>query len=580
MGIFIFFLIIITIFKKMSKTFSACFTFIALFLIISPGGVNGQENGGVPCAACTVVVGLMEQVEELNANQTIQEIVDGWCDLYPGFFNETCTFLLDEFGETIIDLILEDFTADDVCGAIGICPNVSICRLFPQGNLTLFDKRRKEKVIETKVPPRVLEVVEKFGKPYANSFDSIFDWIYDLLNDKFGEYHEPIFDLDNDNFSLFPTLRGYNWRGKDCNDLLDLYHPGALHNESILDTDANCNGISGFNDFGQSYEELYCSDSGARGTIVMGDSAGAHFHIPPQWVTAKDLNKTTYSGLISIAENEVDWPHYSAYTGYMQSTPEKPVDSIYLRMRERNLCNHRDYQNCGVNGNRAGQMAGSVIKGIARNQTIDKPALVFIELVGNDVCFPDHDLNMMTSVSSFNASTMSYLQYLDTRLPKDSHVVFVGLANGSILWDSLYNRTHPIGVPYADVYDYLNCLEISPCWAWMNSNATIRNTAVERAFNLSQVYSEIIDTYTFENFDMAYYDFPFAQVIQEWEANGGEAWELIEPVDGFHPNQQANALIAEALWNSIMEDHPEFLGEVNPYNADILKKFGDQGGYE
>ena len=28
-----------------------------------------------------------------------------------------------------------------------------------------------------------------------------------------------------------------------------------------------------------------------------------------------------------------------------------------------------------------------------------------------------------------------------------------------------------------------------------------------------------------------------AEVIQEWEAGGGEAWQLIEPVDGFHPNQ-------------------------------------------
>lgn len=25
--------------------------------------------------------------------------------------------------------------------------------------------------------------------------------------------------------------------------------------------------------------------------------------------------------------------------------------------------------------------------------------------------------------------------------------------------------------------------------------------------------------------------------IKKWEANGGKAWQLIEPVDGFHTNQ-------------------------------------------
>jgi acyloxyacyl hydrolase len=32
------------------------------------------------------------------------------------------------------------------------------------------------------------------------------------------------------------------------------------------------------------------------------------------------------------------------------------VDSFYLRVRERNHCNHRDYQNLCVNGARSGAM--------------------------------------------------------------------------------------------------------------------------------------------------------------------------------------------------------------------------------
>jgi len=66
------------------------------------------------------------------------------------------------------------------------------------------------------------------------------------------------------------------------------------------------------------------------------------------------------------------------------------------------------------------------------------------------------------------------LNYLDTVLPEGSHVVSIGLANGSLLYQYGWNQTHPIGVTYETLYDYLNCLEISPCWGWMNSNATIR----------------------------------------------------------------------------------------------------------
>lgn len=45
-------------------------------------------------------------------------------------------------------------------------------------------------------------------------------------------------------------------------------------------------------------------------------------------------------------------------------------------------------------------------------------------------------------------------------------------------------RYHPLGelnqdVKYKDVYTYLNCLQISPCTGWMNSNATLRDLTSE-----------------------------------------------------------------------------------------------------
>jgi len=60
----------------------------------------------------------------------------------------------------------------------------------------------------------------------------------------------------------------------------------------------------------------------------------------------------------------------------------------------------------------------------------------------------------------------------------------------------MHDRIHPIGayrgdVTYAQFYDFFNCLEVSPCFGWMNSNATWRNLTSERAFELNVVYNEV-----------------------------------------------------------------------------------------
>jgi len=158
---------------------------------------------------------------------------------------------------------------------------------------------------------------------------------------------------------------------------------------------------------------------------------------------------------------------------------------------------------------------------------------------------------------------------------------FFGVADGRILYNTLHNRTHPIGYSYEVVYDYLNCLEISPCWVWMNNNGTVRNAGSARAAELSNIYPQIIANHTFNNFDMFYVDFPeaFLAINGRWESLGGETWQLIEPADGFHPNQIAHSLFADFMWNTLMENVPHFLGDVNPNNDLIESLFGDQGGY-
>jgi len=266
-------------------------------------------------------------------------------------------------------------------------------------------------------------------------------------------------------------------------------------------------------------------------------------------------------------------------TAWQNSTSVGPVNSIYLFLRERNLCNHRDYQNLGLNGARVGSIDTDTIHTLARNQTIDRPVLMIYESVGNDVCTGHHTTDRMTTPQEFASAVLDTLNQLDKVLPKGSHIVFIGLVDGRILWDTLWNRTHPIGVPYAQVYEFLNCLYISPCYLWMNENETLRNAASDRAAQLSAVYSQIIANYTFKNFDMIYYPFALPEIIKQWTAMGGQTWQLIEPIDGFHPSQISNALWARNLWSQLQIDRPGWLGPVNPNNGLIQKLFGNQGGY-
>lgn len=42
-----------------------------------------------------------------------------------------------------------------------------------------------------------------------------------------------------------------------------------------------------------SYEDLFCEGTEQRGVMFLGDSATAHFHIPPSWLTANGWHGLT-----------------------------------------------------------------------------------------------------------------------------------------------------------------------------------------------------------------------------------------------------------------------------------------------
>jgi len=59
---------------------------------------------------------------------------------------------------------------------------------------------------------------------------------------------------------------------------------------------------------------------------------------------------------------------------------------------------------------------------------------------------------------------------LENKLPKGSHVFIIGIVDGRVLYDNLYDKIHPAGVTYEIVYDFLVCTKVTPCYGWLNSN--------------------------------------------------------------------------------------------------------------
>jgi acyloxyacyl hydrolase len=81
----------------------------------------------------------------------------------------------------------------------------------------------------------------------------------------------------------------------------------------------------------------------------LGDSATAHFRIPPQLMDPAYMNSTVYSHVLNLLLLEADWPHLSWVTSFKEDdtglTPG-PSSSIYKKMLERNRCVHRGMITC------------------------------------------------------------------------------------------------------------------------------------------------------------------------------------------------------------------------------------------
>lgn len=496
-----------------------------------------------------------------------------------------CVDLIGLYAPVIINSIENKETPDFICQKVGLCTNPQ-CHLFPLRKRASVDTHvEADPVAQKLLKDLMLNLHNRPPRPEVKVAPRTSDDL-PVAN------HRPLVDWDGDGFSTIFPLRGTAWRGKDCNDFDNTIHPGrkAVIPGDRASVDYNCNGINGTDPVsGQSWEQVLCSGTKQYGIAVLGDSVSAHFHIPPQWVTPADINGSTFSNVLSILENELDWPDMSAGTGFhvneWHGTPGGAVASAYLKNLETNRCSFRDYQNIAVNGARSSSMFSKIVDTFSRNPTTDNPVLLTLALVGNDVCNGHHDFGSMTTPAEMFTNTMNTLNFLDnSRLPPGSKVIMYGLADGRVLYNGLHNRIHPLGsargdITYSEFYDYLNCMEASPCWGWMNSNATVRNITAEHQRALNEVLANISKTQKFKNFEILYINDPFTAIINKWTSQGGKIYQLIEPVDGFHPSQLANYLLANWAWDYLQVNAPSFVPPKNPNNARIQQLFGNQGGY-
>ena len=408
------------------------------------------------------------------------------------------------------------------------------------------------------------------------------------LIDRFEALHLPVSDRDGDAFASTDHrgLRGSHWRGADCDDTKVEVYPGrATSSTASAAVDHDCNGIHGVDPSGRAYEEMLCASTPRRGLIILGDSATAHFHLPPGWLTHRGWG-LKHMDVVPDAMDELDWPACSWGTGYRNVSSCPPtVDpgraagkSLAARLRERNRCNHRDFQNIGVNGARS-TSALALAQSAARAIATDHPALVVISLIGNDVCNGHPWTSHMTPPETFRAKVTAMLDTLATKLPTGSFVLLVGLVDGRVLWNATHAQQHPIGATYPEIYQYLTCNECSPCNGWMTENATFRDVTSAWAMRLSAVHREIAARANYSNFEVGFVQPDFGGWFRQYAAGGGDPMDLIEPSDGFHPDQLLQAIIAEQLWLHLEREHPDALGPVNPHNAEIQRLFGDQGGF-
>ena len=219
-------------------------------------------NGGIGCLACTVVITLVEQMSVIH-NETFVKSYHRLCNALPDLYGMPCIALGEFFMPQIIDLITKKTSADVICHAIQFCyreKGQPYCHAFPRNDFH-EELLRSREVVSSPL------MFENSASYYQSKDQAAFNPcnlpgvkpLCDMFQNVF-ENNLSLFDLDKDTYSAWvESWRGISWRGRDCNDLNALHHPGAKPKDGDVFFDSNCNGIHGIDlTSGKLYEDLFC----------------------------------------------------------------------------------------------------------------------------------------------------------------------------------------------------------------------------------------------------------------------------------------------------------------------------------
>lgn len=305
-----------------------CFLLAVCVPMVNSTWLRGV-NGGSDCLSCTLVLGVVEHLSILY-NESIVVSLERFCSYLPTQFRIYCKEAVEFLGKArrfrvieqreeylgpvIVDGFLRKETPDVICHALKLChddPGQNQCRLFPSKTSLPISLAERGAALRRRHPA--------FAAASSSKICTIpgIKEICKILENVFNN-HLPLVDVDGDRFGTEASLRGSSWRGKDCNDFSSKIRPGARSRNGDPVNDENCNGIFGLDSTtGRPWEEELCDDKRRLGIAVLGDSISAHFHLPEQWLDARQLNVGVFDHLLFIIENELDWPQMSAATGHV-----------------------------------------------------------------------------------------------------------------------------------------------------------------------------------------------------------------------------------------------------------------------
>jgi acyloxyacyl hydrolase len=63
---------------------------------------------------------------------------------------------------------------------------------------------------------------------------------------------------------------------------------------------------------------------------------------------------------------------------------------------------------------------------------------------------------VLRPIDLYHLTLARALQYMEPLLPAGSAVLFMPLVDGRVLYNTLHDKQHPIGVTYSDLYDCIS----------------------------------------------------------------------------------------------------------------------------